>query len=113
MTECGKPVADVKSVIDRSELLARLKRDGVRRAAYATCMTCLETARRWPEWDQDPVKALSREFYSGCPDPRLHDELWALAALVAEHRDEFAGYLHGLTETVSLAAARRARRRGA
>jgi len=110
MTECGKPTNDVKAVIGRDDLLAKLKRDGVQRAAYTTCMTCLNTARQWPEWGQDPVKALSREFFSAT-DPRLKDELRALAALVAEHREEFDGYVRGLTETVSLDAARRARRR--
>lgn len=112
LTECGKVAADVKSCIDREALLARIRHDGVRRAAYSTCMTCLETARRWPDWGQDPVEALRREFHGGRADPRMHDELRALAALVAAHRDEFDGYLAGLAETVSLAdrRARQARR---
>lgn len=113
MTECGRSVADVTEAVSRPEALARIKRDGVQRAAMGLCMTCLNTARNHPEWDADPVRALAREFY-GATDPRLGDELRALGALVAEHRDEFDGFLRGLTETVSLADARRARqRRGA
>lgn len=112
-TECGKPVVDVASVISRAELVAKVKQDGIQRAAYSTCMTCLETARRWPDWNADPVEAVARDFYGGRRDPRLRDELRAIAALVDAHRDEFDDYLTGLGETVDLLAARRARRRSA
>lgn len=111
MTECGRPTNDVGVVIDRDALIAKIKRDGVQRAAYTTCMTCMETARRWPLWSEDPVRALSREFYGGRADPRFVGELRALAALVEEHRDEFDGYVEGLAETVSLDQVRRARAR--
>lgn len=44
---------------------------------------------------------------------RLEAELEAIAVLVAEHRDEFDGYLAGRDQTVSLAARRAlAARRG-
>jgi hypothetical protein len=113
LTECGKPILDVAAHISRAELLARIKRDGVQRAAYSTCMVCLETSHRWPEWASDPVQALAREFY-GQREPTMLNELRALAALVESHRDEFDGYLVGLGETVSLDERRRARRlRGA
>jgi hypothetical protein len=109
ITECGRPIDDVNGWVDRPAAVARIHREGVQRAALFLCMTCLNTARNHPEWDENPVKALAREFY-GATDPGLHDELLALGALVAAHREEFDGYLKGLTETVSLAAARRARR---
>lgn len=111
MTECGRDVRDVQAVIDRGRLLVKLRELGVQRAAYTTCMTCAQTSRRWKTWDQDPVDALAREFY-GRQDPRLADELRAVAALVAAHRGEFADLMAGLADTVRLADRRAGRRRG-
>lgn len=108
-TECGKSAIDVASVIDRAELHRRVARDGIQRTAYAVCMTCLDASRRWKDWAGDPVDVMAREFYGGRRDERLRDELRAIAALVEAHRDEFDGYMTGLSETVSLDAARRAR----
>lgn len=113
LTECGRPVGELAHVIERPALLAKVHRDGIQRAAYTTCMTCLDTVRNRPDWDTDPVRALSREFYSTA-DPRFADELRAIAALVAAHRDEFDDYMAGLKETTRLDEARRNRRtRGA
>jgi len=111
MTECGRPTADVADFVSRAEALARIKRDGIQRAAFSLCMTCLNTARNHTEWDEDPVKALAREFY-GVADPKLKDELLALGALVGAHREEFDGFLAGIGDTASLAAARRRRASG-
>lgn len=108
-TECGKPCNDVRSVISRDELLLRVRRDGIQRAAYSTCMTCLETANRWKDWAADPVDVMAREFYGGRRHERMGDELRAIAALIAAHREEFDSYLAGLGQTVSLDAARRAK----
>jgi len=110
LTECGKSIVDVAACITRDEMAAKIKRDGVQRCAYSTCMTCMETSQRWPDWSADPVRAVERDFYGGARDPRLLDELRALAALVLAHREEFDGYLLGIKETVSLDEARRARR---
>lgn len=110
-TECGKPTNDVRSVISRAQLQQRIKTDGITRAAYITCVTCLQTASRWKDWAGDPLDVLGREFYGGNRDPRLGPELLALAALVEAHRDEFDGYLTGLGQTVSLAAARVAKKK--
>lgn len=108
MTECGRPLSDVAEVVSRAEAIARIKRDGMQRASLFLCMTCLSTARNHPEWDSDPVKALAREFF-GAADPRLRDELLALGALAAAHREEFDGFLNGIGDTVDLAAVRRRR----
>lgn len=111
VTECGKPIVDVASCITRPAMRAKFAREGRQRAAFTTCMTCLHTGDRWPEWQDDPVKALGRYFYMFRGDEQLADELRALAALVEAHRDEFDAYMAGLKDTVNLTAARLAKRR--
>ena len=114
MTECGRQLADVATWITREELVARVKTDGIQRAAYSTCMTCLETAKRWPAWSENPAQALSRELgHWGRPDEQTQVELRAIALLIAAHREEFDETVAGLKGTVSLAAARQAKRRRA
>lgn len=117
-TECGKDIADVRLVISRDQLVAKVKDQGRRRAALSTCMTCLETATRWPTWEQDPVQAIFRETYSnyggrqvygGAPISQFRDELVALAELVERHRAEFDGILSSLGDTVRLADRRKRR----
>ena len=61
ITECGYDASKVK-VINREELKTRLKDMGQQRTALLTCMTCVETATRWVEWDEDPRQALEREI---------------------------------------------------
>lgn len=109
-TECGRPVGDVKEFITRDEALAKIKEFGFQRASFLTCMTCLTNTRQYRE--ETPVQSLSREFF-GATDPALNDELRAIAAIVDAHRDEFDGFLEGLTTAVDLAAARRERARRA
>lgn len=112
-TECGKSAIDVAAVIDRDELNRRIHRDGIQRTAYTVCMTCLDASRRWKDWTGDPIDVMAREFYGGRRDERLRDELRALAALVEAHRDEYDDYMTGIGQTVSLDAARQARRKAA
>jgi hypothetical protein len=113
-TECGKPIADVKQIIDRDELLARLQSHGKARTSMTVCMTCWQTAARWETFEQDPVAAMAREVYGGRRDPQFAMDLRALAALAVAHRDEFDEYVAGLATTASLAArrAQRARQHG-
>ncbi|MET0698969.1 MAG: hypothetical protein ABWY93_04835 [Mycobacterium sp.] len=108
LTECGLQAATVKSCIDNAELQARVRVDGKRRTAYSTCITCLETAARWPAFAEDPVQALSREVYAMRGNPQLAAELRALAALAGKYHDEFEDFLNGLQATVSLSDRRRA-----
>lgn len=89
LTECGLDTD--RPVISRAELAAKWKAQGQQRAALTTCMTCLDTARRWPSWDEDPVRCLGRETYGG---RRGHEdvfraELRAIELLVEAYRDEF------------------------
>jgi hypothetical protein len=96
ITECGYDAGKVKAVT-REEHFGRLKDLGRQRTAMITCMTCMDTAARWPTWEDDPRKALEREITWECGlygyrddrGTRLLDELLAIAKLVGMHREKF------------------------
>lgn len=117
LTECGLPTRG-HSVITRDAFVAKVRRQGQQRAAMTTCMTCWSTATRWPTWDEDPCQAIARETYGYRTGSRrstgsdhLRDELRALEALVAAHRDDYDELLAGIKGTTRLDAHRRARAR--
>jgi len=111
LTECGRDIAGL-AVITRDECRAKIKKQGQQRAAMTTCMTCAETSDRWPHWDTDPLRAVARQVGTSWreADPQLRDEFLAIAALIAEHRDEFDTFLRDLRGTTRLDDARAARR---
>lgn len=110
LTECGKNAADFPS-ITYDQFARKLRQQGQQRAAMSTCMTCWNAADRWKTWAVDPVDAVRREVLGLRDNVELfRRELWAIAALVQAHRDEFDGYLTGLNETTDLASRRRAKR---
>lgn len=111
LTECGREVADVATTITRDQFFERIKRLGKQRTAFTVCMTCASTAPNYLPWNEDPVSCLRREVQLWRGNERMTGELRAIAALIAAHPDEFAGYLSGLAETVSLADRRRKQRR--
>jgi hypothetical protein len=94
ITECGFDAQKVKT-LTRAEFFQRLKDLGQQRTAMFTCMTCTQTARRWPTWDDDPRQAIDREVNWECAwrnngrGQQLKDELLAVAALITAHADEF------------------------
>lgn len=94
ITECGYDASKV-TAITRGAFDQRVKDMGKQRAAMLTCMTCSNTAERWGSWSDDPRKALGREieWEAGWSrrnnGSRLLDELLAVEALIAAHRDEF------------------------
>lgn len=97
VTECGFDASRVKT-LTREQFFARLKEFGQQRTAILTCMTCVDTARRWGTWADDPRRALEREVawehgggYRAREDrgDRLKHELVAIANLIEAHRDEF------------------------
>jgi hypothetical protein len=110
VTECGRPAAAMQ-VITRDEFVAKVRKLGEQRAAFTTCMTCWHTASRYKTWGEDPVDAVHREVMGGFAYRDVfRRELWAIAALISAHEDEFREYLHDLDQTVSLSERRRARR---
>lgn len=118
LTECGLPIGG-HPVITRDSYLARLREWGKERTRFTVCRTCANTAANYKPWDEDPVSTMKREaercgwFVRDDDEGRnlFTRELRALAALAAAHEDEFRSYVEGLTETVSLDAARKTRRR--
>jgi hypothetical protein len=83
-------------------------------------MTCLNTAQRWPSWDESPVECLGRETYamrhgtaSGLRaiggrtvSAQFRTELLAIALLVEAHRDEFDQAVADLNGAPSLQSVR-------
>jgi hypothetical protein len=118
LTECGLPVAR-HPVITYDSYIARLNEWGKQRTLFTVCRTCATTAANYKPWDEDPISVIRREAercgWFARDDDEGRDlfvrELRALAALAAAHPEEFTGYVEGLTETVSLDAARKNRRR--
>jgi hypothetical protein len=108
ITECGLPVAG-HPVISRDEWVAKVKAQGQQRSKLTTCITCWDTADRWPAWEADPVRAMAREVERWHALHRvslIRQELTALAALVERHPDEYAELLEDVTATVMLPARR-------
>ena len=121
LTECGRVLSDVAAAITPAQLAARIAEHGKQRTAFTVCITCWSTASSHREtWETDPIAVLHRETQragAALVNPRtdrpervkLTAEFRAIAALIAEHRDEFDQYIAGLAETASLDAVRRER----
>lgn len=117
MTECGLR-ADSYPTATREDASAKWKKMGAQRASLWLCMTCVQTADRWPTWDTDPAGCLGREVESGRYRRRdggeqaatLRTELVAIARLIELHRDDFDDLVASLGETVSLRDRRAAKR---
>lgn len=112
LTECGLISGNV-AAISLEEMRAKIKRQGPQRASFTSCMTCWQVATRHKPWDVDPVDAVRREAWAGRPGDgdRFRLELLAIAALIYNHKEEFEGYVDGLSQTVDLSERRRGRRR--
>ena len=95
-TECGLDPERIHPdyVIERDELVRRMKRDGQQRTYVLTCVTCLNTANRWPTWEQSPSGFMGRLVNPpmGQRDEeraRVDAELRAMVELVGRHRALF------------------------
>lgn len=121
-TECGRNVAEMALIWTRDEAVAQAKEMGKQRFSLFCCMTCMDTAERWPMWDQDPVQVMLREcehaprtwvqyrYSESTEEPGvLERELRAMAALAAAYPDEFREMVDGLTEVGDLASKRAAK----
>lgn len=119
MTECGKAESDVAACITADELATRISRFGKQRTAFTICMTCWTTTEHAPRWETHPVGVIFREakragagYITPSDKPAAHhlaDELRAIEALIAAHRDEFDEYITGLADTADLASRRKQR----
>lgn len=111
-TECGRPTNDVRRVITRSDAERLQKRLGAQRASYQLCMTCWQTARRWPTWEVNPLDRLARDLMRPGDNERLlHRELRAIAMLIEAHRGEFDQLVADLGAAPDLNARRMRQRR--
>lgn len=73
ITECGYDASKVKT-LSRAEFLSRFIEYGERRMALLTCMTCMDTARRWARRHKEDS---------------LKQELFSIFMLIRKHQDEF------------------------
>lgn len=117
VTESGKQPKE--HAITRDEFIAKVHKQGKKRAAMTTCMTCFETAQRWPDWNANPIAVVAREVrgvtYWGQTGQELplRDELRAIALLIEAHPEEFAETLAALKSAVPFGKRRaRVARRG-
>lgn len=116
LTECGILAIKIRT-LTRNDFQRRLKEWGDHRTAITTCMTCVDAARRWTDWETDPRQALEREInWEGCGrwqrnsrGTRLRDELKAIAVLIQSHKEEFVEVFHRIQNTVDFLAERRKR----
>jgi hypothetical protein len=107
LTECGLMAANVPA-ITLDEMRAKIKRQGVQRAGLSSCMTCWNLATRYQGWDEDPTQAIRREVFGSLHSlERFRLELRAIAALIANHPEEFQKYIDSLGMTVDLTRRRR------
>lgn len=112
-TECGLDI-EGRPVLTRDEFVAKVKTQGQQRSAMSTCMTCWNTAQRWPSWDVDPAGCVARDTSGWRNSPEFGEELRAIALLIEAHPDEFRATMDGLRSAVPIKALRQARghRRG-
>lgn len=103
-TECGKPLGSTKNVT-RAEAQTLINKYGQKRATFMLCVTCVQTSDRYRDWETSPTDVIAREGttrYGGGEQSEMDRELYAIAALIEAHREEFDGYLTDLAGTVSL-----------
>jgi hypothetical protein len=124
MTECGRLPGPGMPVMSVGEFGALVRREGRKRSAMTTCITCWETAARHQvvSWAADPVGVMGREVgwartwapgvVRDDPAARLFEtELRAIAELISRHADEFAGLVAGIAAAPSLGDRRREKRK--
>lgn len=120
-TVCGRSLDEMADgvVLTLGDARAKEKRLGRQRFAMVICMTCVHNVRGWVEWDHDPVARFGRELGNGFGSDRskeLEAELRAIAALIAEHREQFDDMVAALLSPAVVAIsdhriARKGRRR--
>lgn len=118
-TECGL-TSDAVEAIPFEEMQAKVRREGEKRAAYSSCMTCWEAAgrhhqeMRWLPDGVDPILlVIAREIAfvrrREGDALRFSRELRALTMLAERYRDEFIALVDDMEGSVNLTAYRKSR----
>lgn len=117
-TLCGRDMADVAKMGTIAAFIATVRKHGQRRAAFDYCQSCASHTRTAVmTWEKNPIEIMSdwvgRGIYTAAPDQeRITANLYALAALVEAHPEEFEAHRDATKEgAVSLSGARLAKRR--
>lgn len=117
-TLCGRGITDVAKMGTIAAFIATVKKYGQRRAAFDYCQNCVSHTRTAVmTWEKNPIEIVSdwvgRGIYTAAPgQERITANLYALAALVEAHPEEFEAHRSATTTgAVSLGAARAAKRR--
>lgn len=116
-TLCGRDINDVAKMGTVAAFVATVKKYGQRRAAFDYCQSCASHSRTAVmTWEKNPIEIVSdwvgRGIYTAAPgQERITANLYALAALVEAHAEEFEAH-RGATDSgvPSLSAARAAKR---
>ena len=121
LTECGRAIEDVARTCTLGEA-AQIQQTARSKtvASLVLCQTCMDTCGRhyWTTWRMNPMGLVNRltthhhvrAAESSPRIDRMNIELRAIAALIAEHRDEFDAYIIGVQATTPLDAARKTRK---
>jgi hypothetical protein len=120
-TECGRPIADVVTVVTRDEARQLITKYGKARSAFILCQACI-LHEKGVTWDNDPIATLFRELESvrfarysedggrrGARHEQLTRELRAIATLIEAHREEFDTLIGDLGGAIDLQKHRRAK----
>lgn len=123
ITVCGRPVGDVRSVVSFEEAKALFNKHGNARAHFLFCQVCVGQHRSKghtdTRFDRNPAQVVvDWAARAGTWHPRdtpeaarINAELKALAALAAEHEEEFDALVARFL-TPDEFAAKRAQKRG-
>lgn len=114
VTECGRGGNDVAAITTPEHVRAMISRYGKQRTAFMVCMTCMDAYHGATSWESAPgeivLRWLERSRYR---TPRSGIEsvtkyLYALAALVKAHEEEFRALVDS-DGTTDLSARRKRR----
>lgn len=117
-TECGLD-AERHPTWTREQARRIAKELGKKRFSMHVCMTCQGTAERHATWEEDPASCMVRHAQgmtltrwgqrreASEEKRRFNDELRAIAALIAAHREEFDALVEDLGDVVDLSDRRR------
>lgn len=110
LTECGHDIEEYKQVLSRDAAVAKIKKEGIQRASYGLCMTCLNKIQynSRDRWEDDPSANMARDAMRRTD--LLADELKALAILWENHQEEYVSIVKGLADTSNLSDKRAAKK---